>query len=63
MSLLDIFRVGTIKADLAQARKEGEALRATLSETEHMEYYTLKQVIAEDGNAATAALGRSARPV
>lgn len=47
MPVLDMFRVNKIKADLEQAEKERDLLKATLSDTEHMEHFELKRTIAE----------------
>jgi hypothetical protein len=47
MSILDIFRVSQIKIELEKAQTECAALQKTLSETERMEYYQLKQAITE----------------
>lgn len=47
MSLLDIFRVGKIKVELEQVRKERDSLKATLSATEHMAFRELKRAIAD----------------
>lgn len=47
MPVLDMFRVNKIKADLEQAEKERDLLKATLSDTEHMDHFELKRTIAE----------------
>ena len=47
MPMLDMFRVNKIKADLEQAEKERDLLKATLSDTEHMEHFELKRTIGE----------------
>jgi hypothetical protein len=47
MPVLDMFRVNKIKADLEQAEKERDLLKATLSDTEHMEHFELKRAIGE----------------
>lgn len=47
MPVLDVFRVNKIKADLEQAEKERDLLKATLSDTEHMEHFELKRAIGE----------------
>lgn len=47
MPMLDMFRVNKIKADLEQAEKERDLLRATLADTEHMEHFELKRTIGE----------------
>jgi hypothetical protein len=47
MGMLDIFRVNKIKAALEQTTKERDSFKATLSQTEHMDYHALQQTIAE----------------
>jgi hypothetical protein len=47
MSMLDIFRVNKIKADLELTSKERDALKTTLSQTEHMDFHALQQAIVE----------------
>lgn len=41
MSFLDMFRVNKIKTELDQTRADRDALKATLSSTEHLEHYEL----------------------
>ncbi|NJN99914.1 MAG: hypothetical protein HC875_40320 [Anaerolineales bacterium] len=45
--ITDIFRVNKIKAELEQAQKESETLKSTLADTERMNFYELKQAIAD----------------
>jgi hypothetical protein len=45
MSFLDMFRVNKIKAELDQTRADRDALKATLSDTEHLEHYELLRAI------------------
>lgn len=45
MSILDVFRINEIKAELAKTAKERDALKSALSETDKMEYHQLKQAI------------------
>jgi len=47
MSFLDMFRVNKIKAELDQTRADRDTLKATLSDTEHLEHYELQKAIAE----------------
>ncbi|GIK38205.1 MAG: hypothetical protein BroJett011_20380 [Chloroflexota bacterium] len=46
-SITDIFRVNKIKAELNRAQKESETLKSTLADTERMNFYELKQAIAD----------------
>lgn len=45
MSIMDIFRVNGIKAELAQTAKERDFLKSALADTDKMEYHQLKQAI------------------
>ncbi len=47
MSLFDIFRVSKIKAELETVRTDRDALKATLSATQHLEHYELQRAIDE----------------
>ncbi len=47
MSVFDVFKINQIKDELAQAIKERDSLKATLSETERMDYAELKKAIAD----------------
>lgn len=47
MAVLDVFRVNKIKSDLEQVQKERDLLKATLSETAHMEHFDLQRAIAD----------------
>lgn len=58
MAITDVFRVNKIKAELEALQKERDALRATLSTTEHMSYFELTRAITEL-NAQRAALLQS----
>jgi hypothetical protein len=44
---MDMFRVNQIKTELEQVQKERDALRATVSDTEHMTYFDLQKAIGE----------------
>lgn len=50
MSILDIFRIKKIKAELARTAKECESLKSALNDTDKMEYYQLKQAIEDLGS-------------
>jgi len=56
MAIMDMFRVNKIKAELDDVQKERDALRTTLSSTEHMTYYDLTKAIAELTEQKEAAL-------
>lgn len=45
MSIMDVFRVNEIKAELAQTAKERDSLKSSLADTDKMEYHQLKQAI------------------
>lgn len=45
MSVMDIFRVNEIKAELARTAKERDSLKSALADTDKMEYHQLKQAI------------------
>ena len=45
MSIMDIFRVNEIKAELARTAKERDSLKSALADTDKMEYHQLKQAI------------------
>ena len=45
MSIMDMFRVNEIKAELARTAKERDSLKTALSDTDKMEYHQLKQAI------------------
>lgn len=47
MSVLDVFKINQIKAELAETVKERDRLLATLSETDRMDYAELKKTIAD----------------
>src|SRR5215212_10373161 len=47
MAIMDIFRVNKIKNQLDATEKERDALRTTLSSTEHMTHFELTKAIAE----------------
>jgi hypothetical protein len=47
MSFLDMFRVNKIKAELDQTKADHDALKATLSNTEHLEHYELLRATEE----------------
>ena len=46
MSILDVFQVNKIKAELEQVKKERDLLKTAMAETERMDVYELKKVIA-----------------
>jgi hypothetical protein len=46
MAISDVFQINKIKADLEQTRKERDALKTILAESERMELYEVKQEIA-----------------
>jgi hypothetical protein len=45
MSILDIFRLNEIKADLVRTKEECDCLKNTLADIDKMEYFQLKQAI------------------
>ncbi len=45
MSIMDMFRVNEIKAELARTAKERDSLKNALADTDKMEYHQLKQAI------------------
>jgi len=45
MSIMDIFRVDEIKAELVRTAKERDTLKSILADTDKMEYHQLKQAI------------------
>jgi hypothetical protein len=45
MSILDIFRINEIKAELARTAKERDSLKSALADTDKMDYHQLKQAI------------------
>ncbi len=45
MSIMDIFRINEIKAELARTAKERDALKSALADTDKMDYHQLKQAI------------------
>jgi hypothetical protein len=45
MSIMDIFRINEIKAELARTAKERDSLKSALADTDKMEYHQLKQAI------------------
>ena len=45
MSLLDIFKINSIKNELAQITKERDSLKQSLKEIEKLDYFQLKQAI------------------
>jgi len=45
MSIMDIFRLNKIKAELAQTAKERDSLKTALVDTDKMNYHQLKQAI------------------
>ncbi len=45
MSIMDIFRINEIKAELARTVKERDSLKSILADTDKMDYYQLKQAI------------------
>lgn len=45
MSIMDMFRVNEIKAELARTAKERDSLKSALADTDKMEYHQLKQAI------------------
>ena len=47
MAIMDMFRVTKIKSQLDATEKERDALRTTLSSTEHMTHFELTKAIAE----------------
>lgn len=47
MGFLDMFRVSKIKAELEQTKADRDTLKATLSDTEHLDHYELRRAIDE----------------
>ncbi|MBI4762810.1 MAG: DUF4041 domain-containing protein [Chloroflexota bacterium] len=45
MSIMDIFRINEIKAELAKTVKERDSLKSALADTDKMDYHQLKQAI------------------
>lgn len=56
MSITDMFRVNSIKAELERVQKERDILKSSLADTERMTFYELKRAITELDEAKNKAV-------